>query len=114
MSKIYLFPLAALISFIIHAQEQRALVIGIDKYAPPPGAIISTQSDSLGLNVENELKKLNGNVKVKITKLVGANRSKGEIIEGKITDIKPGELFEVTNWVTSAAPYLKLYIPEYV
>lgn len=64
----------------------------------------------IGLNVENELTNVNGTTKIKVTAILGPNLSEGEIIEGD-KNIKPGELFEVTNWVSSSAPFLKLYIP---
>ncbi|MGH2649105.1 MAG: hypothetical protein ACRDE8_16110, partial [Ginsengibacter sp.] len=47
----------------------------------------------------------------KITAILGPNLSEGEIIDGD-KNVKPGELFEVTNWVSSSAPLLKLYIPD--
>ena len=66
----------------------------------------------IGLNVENELtSKVNGKTKIKITRILGPNLSEGEIIEGPDT-IKAGELFEVTNWVSSSDPFLKIYIPD--
>jgi hypothetical protein len=65
----------------------------------------------IGLNVENELTNVNGNTKIKVTAVLGPNLSECEIIEGD-KNIKPGELFEVTNWVSSSAPFLKIYIPN--
>lgn len=65
----------------------------------------------IGLNVENELTNVNGKTKIKVTAILGPNLSEGEIIEGD-KNIKPGELFEVTNWVSSSAPFLKIYIPD--
>jgi hypothetical protein len=54
---------------------------------------------------------VNGTTKIKVTKVLGPNLSEGEIIEGD-KNIKAGELFEVTNWVSSSAPFLKIYIPN--
>ncbi|HET7118424.1 MAG TPA: caspase family protein [Hanamia sp.] len=65
----------------------------------------------IGLHEENELTKVNGNTKIKITNILGPDLSEGEITEGD-KNIKPGELFEVTNWVSSSAPFLNLYIPD--
>jgi len=65
----------------------------------------------IGLNVDNELTNVNGTTKIKVTAVLGPNLSEGEIIEGD-KNIKPGELFEVTNWVSSSAPFLKIYIPD--
>ena len=65
----------------------------------------------IGLQPENELTKVGGTTKIKITSILGPDLSEGEIIEGD-KNIKPGELFEVTNWVSSSAPFLKIYIPD--
>ena len=65
----------------------------------------------IGLNVENELTNVNGTTKIKVTNVLGPNLSEAEITEGD-KNIKPGELFEVTNWVSSSAPFLKIYIPN--
>lgn len=65
----------------------------------------------IGLHAGNELTKANGTTKIKITSILGPDLSEGEIIDGD-KNIKPGELFEVTNWVSSSAPFLKIYIPD--
>lgn len=64
-----------------------------------------------GLNVDNELTKPGGSVRVKITTMMGANRCVGKLAAGRMDSVHPGELFEVSNWVSSSAPFLKLYIP---
>ncbi len=65
-----------------------------------------------GLNTDNELAKSGGDVRVRITTMMGANRSSGKLTAGKIDNVHPGELFEVINWVSSSAAFLKLYIPN--
>lgn len=65
----------------------------------------------IGLHEENELTEVNGTTKIKITSVLGPDLSEGEIIEGD-KNIKAGQLFEVTNWVSSSAPFLKIYIPD--
>ncbi len=69
---------------------------------------------ALGLYKENELCKLNGRdtlVKLRIDSVVGVNRSVASFIKGTVKDLKAGELLEVTNWVSSSAPLLKVFIP---
>jgi hypothetical protein len=70
---------------------------------------------ALGLYKENELVKFNGIdtlVKLRIDEVLSVNRSIASITKGTIKDLKAGELVEVTNWVSSSAPLLKLYIPS--
>lgn len=65
-----------------------------------------------GLNVDNELAKSgDGSVRVKISAMIGANRCAGKLVAGQIENVHAGELFEVSNWVSSSNPFLKLYIP---
>ncbi len=69
----------------------------------------------MGLYKENELVKFNGTdtlVKLRIDAVLSVNRSIASITKGTIKDLKAGELVEVTNWVSSSAPLLKLYIPS--
>ncbi len=65
-----------------------------------------------GLNIGNELTNVNGDVRIRITNLLNISRSEAVIISGSAEKIKPGELFEVTNWVSSKGPLLKIYIPD--
>ena len=70
---------------------------------------------ALGLQVENELVKFrNGDTlaKLVIEEVNSINRSTARMIKGNIQDLKAGELLEVTNWVSSDAPLLKIYIPS--
>ncbi len=70
---------------------------------------------AMGLYKENELVKFNGTdtlVKLRIDEVLSVNRSVASIVKGSIKDLKAGELAEVTNWVSSAAPLLKIYIPS--
>jgi len=64
-----------------------------------------------GLNVGNELSSVNGESKIRITNLLGISQSEAVVISGSPEKIKAGELMEVTNWVSSAGPLLKIYIP---
>jgi len=43
---------------------------------------------------------------------MGINKSLASVIQGDIKDLKAGNLLEVTNWVSSGAPLLKVYIPS--
>ena len=67
---------------------------------------------AMGLNVDNILKKANANDSIQVVAMTGANKSIAKIISGKVENIKPGDMFEVVNWVSSAAPSLKIFIPE--
>jgi hypothetical protein len=64
-----------------------------------------------GINVDNELKRADDTLRIKVTKVLGINQSEAVVINGKAAKIKSGELFEVTNWVSSKAPLLKIYVP---
>ncbi|MEO6541965.1 MAG: caspase family protein, partial [Ferruginibacter sp.] len=70
---------------------------------------------ALGLYKYNELVKFNNKdtlVKIIIDTVLSVNRSIGRVIKGSANDLKPGEFLEVTNWVSSSAPLIKLFIPE--
>ncbi len=69
------------------------------------GGIIS------GVSVDNELKNADGSVTIKVTKSDGADKSIAKVTNGDFTKIKGGDLFEVTNWVSSQKAFLKLFIP---
>lgn len=105
------------------AQRQNGTLFGIDKGSLPNKqlvAIIKVSGNSvelqgglaMGLNVDNILKKINGNDSIQVVSMNGANKSMAKLISGKAEKIKPGDMFEVVNWVSSAAPSLKLFIPE--
>lgn len=69
---------------------------------------------ALGLYKENELVKFKGTdtlVKLRIDTVMSVNRSIASVIKGSINDLKAGELLEVTNWVSSSAPLLKIFVP---
>jgi hypothetical protein len=68
---------------------------------------------ALGLNKEHELTKFSGTdtlVKVRIDSVLGVNRSWATIVKGNKKDLQAGEFLDVTNWVSSVAPPLKIYI----
>ncbi len=64
-----------------------------------------------GINVGNELTSVNGGTKIRVTGLLGISQSEAIIVSGAAGNIKPGELMEVTNWVASSGPLLKIYVP---
>ncbi|MEO6612113.1 MAG: caspase family protein [Chitinophagaceae bacterium] len=70
---------------------------------------------ALGLYKENELVKFGPKkdtlVKLRIDSVVSVNRSIASFVKGSAKDLKPGELLEVTNWVSSSAPLLKVFVP---
>jgi hypothetical protein len=51
-------------------------------------------------------------LKLRVDSVIGINKSWAKVIRGNIKDITPGQLFEVSNWVSSKTPLLKLYIPK--
>jgi hypothetical protein len=90
--------------------KSRIAISGFDN-----GRVMLQGGFALGLYKENELVKFNGTdtlVKLRIDSVLSVNRSIASIIKGTIKDLKAGELVEVTNWVSSSAPLLKLYIPS--
>lgn len=70
---------------------------------------------ALGLLTENELCMFNDEkdtlFKIKIDTVTGINRSLASVIKGNIEDIKPGNQFRVTNWVSARLPLIKIFIP---
>lgn len=66
-----------------------------------------------GINPGNELTGKNDTtVKIKITKVSGLAQSEAIVISGDIANVKKAGPFEVTNWVSSQVPLLKIYVPE--
>ncbi len=66
-----------------------------------------------GINPENELTAQNDStIKLKVTKVTGLGRCEAELISGKISDVKKAGPYEVTNWVSTRIPLLKVYVPE--
>lgn len=64
-----------------------------------------------GLNVDNELKNNDGTVTLKVTQVDGADKCIAKVTSGDYSKINGGDLFEVTNWVSSQKTFLKIYIP---
>lgn len=107
------------------ARQQQTL-FGIEKGTLPDKSLIAISGFengkvllqggfALGLNKENELVKFKGTdtlVKVEIDSVIGVNKSMGRVTKGDIKDLKAGNLLEVTNWVSSSAPLLKVYVPS--
>jgi hypothetical protein len=65
-----------------------------------------------GISVDNELSSKDGAIKLKVIRLSGITQCEAIIVSGDKNKIKPGELVEVTNWVSSQGPLLKIYIPS--
>ncbi|MBP6416823.1 MAG: caspase family protein [Chitinophagaceae bacterium] len=105
--------------------RQQQTLFGIEKGTIPDKSLVAVSGIdrnrvtlqggfALGLYKENELVKFNGKdtlVKLVIDSVISVNKSTAIVIKGNIKDLKPGELVEVTNWVSSRAPLLKVYIP---
>ncbi len=106
--------------------RQQQTLFGIEKGTIPDKSLVAVSGIdrnkvtlqggfALGLYKENELVKFNGKdtlVKLVIDSVISVNKSTATVIRGNIKDLKPGELVEVTNWVSSKAPLLKVYIAE--
>lgn len=107
-------------------ERQEQTLFGIDKGTIPDKSLVAIRGIdgdrvilqggfALGLYKENELVKFQNKdtlVKLRIDSVLGVNQSYATVIKGDIKNLKPGELLEVTNWVSSSAPLLKLYIPS--
>ena len=66
-----------------------------------------------GVNPDNELTAVNDStLKIKIVNIMSLNQSEVTVIAGSAAAIKAGMKFTVTNWVSSKAPLLKIYIPK--
>jgi hypothetical protein len=81
-------------------------VMGIeDKDVTLQGGIIS------GLNVDNELISADGAIALKVVEMNGADKCIATVTSGDASKIKGGDLFTVTNWVSSQKSFLKIYAP---
>jgi hypothetical protein len=47
-----------------------------------------------------------------IDSVLGMDRCVAKMMRGKMTDLVPGEVFAVTNWISSQGPLLTVYIPQ--
>lgn len=66
-----------------------------------------------GINPDNELTAVNDStLKIKVINIMSLNQSEVEVIAGTASSLKAGMRFKVTNWVSSKAPLLKIYIPK--
>jgi len=104
------------------AERQKGTLFGLAKDKVPNKVFISVIKNTsgtvelqggiaTGINVGNKLKDAKGN-ELEVTEMSGANRSKAKVIAGSAAAINPGDLFEVTNWVSSSAPAITLYLPQ--
>lgn len=69
---------------------------------------------AVGLRKENELLKLDGKDTLAflvVDSVYGPNRSHARLIKGDLKNLKAGEYLKVTNWISSTAPLLNVYIP---
>lgn len=69
---------------------------------------------ALGLHKQNELIRVQqtDTTVLIIDSVLGVNKSLASVKKGNAALLKAGELFEVSNWVSSYAPLLKLYMPS--
>lgn len=106
-------------------ERQRQTLFGLEKGSVPDRSLVPVirVRDSkvelqggiaLSLNKGNELVKVyNGkdSVLLRIDSIIGINKSEASVLKGDIKNIQSGQLFEVTNWVSSNAPLIKLFVP---
>jgi caspase domain-containing protein len=106
-------------------ERQQETLLGLAKGTIPDKSLVAVSGFNkqkvvlqggfaLGLYKENELIRVKGTdtIQLRIDSVLGVNRSLASIIKGNINDIHAGEFFEVSNWASSNAPLLKLYIPR--
>ncbi len=107
-------------------RRQQETLFGIEKGTIPDKSLVAVRGIdrnrvilqggfALGLHKENELVKFKDGdtlVKLRVDSVIGVNQSWATVIKGELKNLKPGELVEVTNWVSSNAPLLKLHIPS--
>lgn len=81
------------------------------------GKVILEGGWALGLHVGNELSLFNETnkndtiYKLSIEKVLGVTKCEATVIKGDGKKIKPGNLFQVTNWASGGVPLLNIYIP---
>jgi hypothetical protein len=106
-------------------ERQQQTLLGLKKGTIPDRSVVAVSSISnntvelqggfaIGLHKENELVKWKDKdtlVKIIIDTVFGINRAAGHIIKGNVGNLQAGNLLEITNWTSSDAPLLKLYIP---
>lgn len=94
--------------------ENKTVVAVLKKNA---GEIIMQGGIAVGLRKGTELRKIPNSpdereILVKVSEEQGLNRCAVTIIKGDESDIKPGDLFEVTRWVIPNDIALNIYVPE--
>lgn len=71
---------------------------------------------AIGLYKENTLARLGGNndtlFALRVDTVLGVDKSLASVIKGNSNEIKPGNQFRVTNWVSSGRPLLHVYVPR--
>jgi len=100
------------------AERQKGTLFGLAKDKVPNKVFISVIKNNggtvelqggiaTGINVGNKLKDAKGN-ELEVTEMSGANRSKAKVIAGSAAAINPGDLFEVSKWMSAWAPTITL------
>lgn len=92
--------------------SDKVLIPVIEKEAK---LIILQGGFATGLQPKSQLAKLNGNDTIavyEIAKVLGVNKASAILLRGDAKKINPGDLLQVTNWVYSQSPLLKIFIPN--
>jgi hypothetical protein len=70
---------------------------------------------ALGFAKGTILQKIGGTretpVRVMVEEVLGLNRSSARVSDGLIANVKPGDVFEIVNWVRPESAILKVWIP---
>ncbi|TDG37820.1 DUF4384 domain-containing protein [Pedobacter changchengzhani] len=91
-----------------------------DKILIPVGSVDGTTVQlqggfAEGLYKGHQLKGTNDTTLVlEVEKVDGIDQATAKLIKGSIKKVKVGQLFEISNWVSSGAPLLKVYVPQSV
>jgi len=107
-------------------ERKKQTLFGIDKNTLSNKTMIAVinKDDSLvklqgglavGLNINSELtkKEINGETtKIKVKSVNGINTCLAKVVSGDMKNIKAGDLFELTSWVSATGSSLKVYIPK--
>jgi hypothetical protein len=78
-----------------------------DNIALQGGYILGIRPDCKLIKVYNQ-----DTLLIKVTEVNGANSSLAKIIKGDFNKIKPGDMFQVTEWALDTQNALKVYIPS--
>lgn len=89
-----------------------------DKILIPVGSVEGTTVKlqggfAEGLYKDHQLKATNDtSLVLQVETVDGITQATAKVIRGSVKKIKVGQMFEISNWVSSGAPLLKVYVPQ--